>query len=349
MCYKDRIRKSGDHVNRLLRKLSLYVAIPSLMVGALSGCGGGNTPSDDDPATTPPAQLLQSDLQSLPNISTVGPQQYDILTKGEFSGVFGGTSTADIVTYLNDRVHYYLTKDDDAGVYPAKFKIDGWEKDGSDTSDKHRIRSASLFEHSGNVVVGAINIGTQLWLDGLVNNVDVKLILGDQEIPVDSSRVGIVMLGEGYTDKIRDEEGHWMDQPAFIRQGILLHEARHSDCTGGVSDDDLEVARHATSAQEFAQETKMTTCGHLHSFCPKDMKPYGNLPACDNEAWGAYSVEATFLSAMSVGDLSEVDKNIALASAIDRASRVEVGMHGLIHLKSAGAPDMSTSGHRDSH
>jgi hypothetical protein len=319
------------------------------MMGALSGCGSDDSAPDDTPPVTPPAQLLQADLQTLPNISPADLQRYDVMSAGSVTQVFGGNTAADLVTYLNDRVHYYLTKDDDAGVYPAKFSINGWEKDGSDTSDKRRIRSASLFEHSGSVVVGAINIGTQLWLDGLVNNVDVKLILGDQEVPVDSSRVGIVLLGEGYTDKIKDDQGQWMDLPAFYRQGILLHEARHSDCTGGVSDEDLEVARHATSAQEFARETKMTSCGHLHSFCPTDLKPYAGLPACDNEAWGAYSVEATFLSAMSVGDLSEVDRNIALASAIDRASRVQVGTHGMIYRQEAGTPDMSSSGYRASH
>jgi len=338
MCYKVRIRKSGDHLNRLLRKLSLYVAIPSLMMTALSGCGSEDQASDD-PHATPAAQLVKSDLQSLPNLSASGFQEFDARTEGRFTQVFGGNTAADLVNYLNTRLHYYLTPDDDAGIYPQKFDNDGWEKDEDGVANRHRLKEySSLFGQEGGVVLGALNIGTEYWLDGLINNTKVTLRLGDQYIPVDSSLVGIVLLGEGYTDKLSDGHKHWVDQPAFVRQGILLHEARHSDCTGGVSEADLKIARAATSAQEFAKKSTMTACGHLHTFCPADMKPYENMPACDSEAWGAYSVEGMFLTAMSMGDLSEVDKNVAMATAIDRLSRVQV--------KITGDPDMSSSGYR---
>jgi hypothetical protein len=339
-------------VKPLLRNLSLFVAIPSLMASALSGCSGdsdnNNNSSDSSPATSP-AQLLQNDLQSLPNISTIGFQHYDVLTDGTFSQIFGGTTANNLVQYLNDRVHYFLTKGDDVSIYPATFANDGWEQDANNTGDVHTFGQTFLADSGGGVVLGAINIGTELWLNGLINNVSVTMQLNDQVVPVDSSRVGIVVLGAGYTDKMSDQNGNSIDVPAFVRQGILLHEARHSDCTGGVTEQDLDVARGATSAQDFAQKTKMSSCGHLHSFCPAEIKPYAGLPACDDEPWGAYSVEATFLSAMSLSDLSEVDKNIALMEMFDRESRVLVGKGGIIYRQADGTPDMSTAGLQPSH
>jgi hypothetical protein len=157
--------------------------------------------------------------------------------------------------------------------------------------------------------------------------------IGAREIPLTSSRVGIVKMGELYAKKKRS--GAYV-LPSVMRQSTLIHEARHSDCTGGITKADIERYKQ----DEMIENSK---CGYMHSICPKGHQ-YEGYYACDDMAWGAYSVEAVYTAFVdkSCGNCTEAEKQVALAGAIDALSRVMVADDML--AGKLGEPDMSSSG-----
>ncbi len=116
---------------------------------------------------------------------------------------------------------------------------------------------------------------------------------------------------------------------------ILIHEARHSDCTGGVLASDLERF-------ENRQPMKRHECGHSHALCPSG--PLEGEFACDEHPWGAYVVDAIYSGAVSLTctNCSETDKTVAEAMSLDSISRLTYDFSDLMNGR-FGAPDMSSS------
>ena len=204
------------------------------------GASGCNSDSKNQEGAVPPPlsqiELYHSDYASLSAISGDTLSPFESLKPGLLSKIFGGMDGPAFVTYFNARVHYVYQQDADVSISPQSFTHTNWSK----------VATAE----SG-VVMGAVNLGTALWFMGLLDRTPVTLFAGGETIPLNSSRTGLVILGPGYKERsMRLEDGSAANVPPAYRQATLMHEARHSDCTGGIRQQDLEVARAATNRDE---------------------------------------------------------------------------------------------------
>lgn len=107
------------------------------------------------------------------------------------------------------------------------------------------------------------------------------------------------------------------------RIGTLVHEARHSDCTGGVKTSSLNayIKSYVKTTQVSTEITG--TCGHFHNICPPDSDYAGQL-ACDTHLWGSFAVGGMFslLIDSKCTNCSEDEKNQGMIDAQDQLSRV---------------------------
>ncbi|MBC7692465.1 MAG: hypothetical protein H7222_11940 [Methylotenera sp.] len=247
--------------------------------------------------------LVQGDFNLLSNL------QFNSASS-TFKQIFGGTTSNDVLTYIDERVKF---------VVPNTQNID----------QRILLNASSTPPESGGVIL-ASNIGTPLWLySETIKPQKVQFRVGNQAVPVSSSRVGIVMLGEGYRQNVG----------TMLRLSTLVHEARHSDCTGGISRADVQRIHDG-------QLPTQKTCGHLHVDCPVG-HPLAGLPACDDHSWGAYAIELVFtaITSRECTNCSETQKQQALAIASDSASRITVLTPMLDG--NLGAPDMTSGGVRN--
>jgi hypothetical protein len=178
----------------------------------------------------------------------------------------------------------------------------------------------------------ALNIGTALWFEALAQSPKkLGFRIGDSVVPLETSRVGIIQMGQGYTLK---KNGHYAF-PELARISTIVHEARHSDCTGGMSRADLERVIAGDMPVSHA-------CGHLHEVCPEGHE-YAGYYACDNEAWGAYSVEGVYAAAIAKAckNCTDEEKKVGLMMASDALSRV-IPLDDMMSGK-LGDPDMSST------
>jgi hypothetical protein len=223
-----------------------------------------------------------------------------------FAKVFGTPDNSGVMKYLSDRVHYIL---------PKSVKLD-----------------SRLSHSSFRIYTIALNVGTMFWLESLADAPKPYFVhVGGSLIPIQSSRVGIVKLGEGYT--VKDANPTLSSQ--MLRIATLIHEARHSDCTGGISSSDLEKLM-------LGDDPDKTNCGHLHVRCPEGHQ-YDGVYACDDEAWGAYSIEATYLSGImkNCPNCTAEEKSVATTIFADSLGRV-IPKNDMLAGK-LGDPDMSSS------
>jgi len=285
-----------------------------------SGCG-----KKEEPARTK-MELLQSDLADLKTKDHPGLKIFDQDSNGTFTKIFGGTSKEDVSAYLDARVHHYFDPlDRETYVYPASVLEQTWLR-GSDA----KVSGG----HSG-----AANVGTTLWLAGTIAKTPVTYVDHGQSFPVESTRTGIVMLEEGYLESEPAKDGSTIQLPPEYRQMILMHEARHSDCTGGLSNADATEISGDTSIDGLDKTLHTIHCGHLHVKCPAE-SDYAGIQACDSEAWGAYAVGEYFYRGVAQDpDISSYNFQIARAVIIDMQTRTLV--------RRSGEPDMSSEGFRD--
>jgi hypothetical protein len=324
----------------------LSILLLSSTTPLLTSCGGDGKPSDDgdDAHSAALHQLLQTDLAGIANYSDTGAVVLDQLSVSQatdedpskpalpiFSTVFGGTSGSDLMNYLNSRIQYYFSKYElkDATYSAGQLDYKNWL-----TSDIVNTRLfAGLFpsgassedsDSGASIEIAATNIGISYWMVGAVNNTVLSISVGDQNIVMNSPQNGIMEFGPGYT----------ADLPDFYRQSILIHEARHSDCTGGLSEQQIEKIRKEPNNAAFSQSRDAGECGHLHVVCPTG--EYQGLAACDDERYGAYGVQEVFvhaaaLSAMNSGDEDSIEQTEE--EELDTLSRL---------LVTTGQPDMSS-------
>lgn len=245
--------------------------------------------------------------------------QYDlggVDPKSVFAKAFGGVKTDNVVDYLDARINYIL---------PQKVKLNS-RLGVAETVDADQPTDDKIY-------TVALNVGTVLWFEALAKLPQkIEFTIDGDKIPLESSRVGIIQLGEGYTLK-KDDDYIF---PQVIRVSTLVHEARHSDCTGGALASDLARIIKGELPSSHA-------CGHLHVRCPEGHAYEGSF-ACDAEAWGAYSIEAVYDLALmkTCKNCSTADKKMAEIAAADSLSRVLIPLEDLYNGK-AGAPDMSSS------
>lgn len=305
-----------------------FAAFAVLVLG-LYGCGH----SSNAPAPLAGKDLVQQDVQKISSLNSAGPQAFDGRYNGYFTQIFGGTSGANVLNYFNTRVKYFISSNDDAHL---------------ETQSRSGSLPAFLNDDSNDtnsdVRVGAINIGFSYWFSGLIKNEYYIIDLNQQRIPVDSPRVGIIQLGDGYTEIGFDTNGNQVHIPSEYRQAILMHEARHSDCTGGLTDADIASAKQLEGTTDFPSNYSRISCGHLHVVCPASHS-YAGYYACDKEAWGAYAVGAVYSDALTTSSLSDSDEQIMAEAALDNYDRLLVDAKDMLAGK-LGKPDMTSDGVR---
>jgi hypothetical protein len=311
-------------------KIYGFFALVIILLGV--GC---SQPADDNTDTTEnPKQLVAGDLQAMAQFQSPSVAAFDQSNRNLFTAIFGGEDGPALRAYLDARIHYYFTPAEMASFssQPSDFVHKGWYT--SATPETGGVADTV------NSALGAANIGTQIWLNGLVDNTPVTIYAEGQTIAVADSRVGLMMIGPAYIGFIHATDGNDYPVPSGFRQSILLHEARHSDCTGGIGQADLDILRQSPSAQWTDANFKDRECGHLHTYCPSG--EFKNKLACDDLPWGAYAVQYVYLQA-TINSYDGVDHAIMEATLADMRSRLLFDVDDML-TGQMGAPDMSTEG-----
>lgn len=268
-----------------------------------------------DPAlTSDERSLLVSDLNKALDFQVkVNPTSF-------YGKAFGAGDSSGVIQYLSDRVHYLIPESAD-----LESRLSIPHASSSSTNAPSPTSAGGLYTM-------ATNVGTVLWFEALAAAPsELDFTLGDMRIPLTSSRVGIVQIGEGYT---LQKNGQYAF-PQIVRIATLVHEARHSDCTGGISRSDLQKLQNGDIPENHS-------CGHLHVRCPAG-HDYEGAFACDGEAWGAYSIQALYAAALvkNCSNCTAEEQNQALMIFSDSLNRV-IPAEAMLAGK-LGAPDMSSS------
>lgn len=268
--------------------------------GGTSGGTSGGTGVDityDSELTPQESQALTSSTKAMATYQIDGSRiKY-------FSQVFGGNRSSSVVNYVETRVNYALS---------------------GDTNYQDRlVPPPSLLR---NLQVFAFNPSTSIWYDAkAAEPTDTKIRINNQLVDINSSRIGVMQFGDLY-----------VGSPASLQAATIVHEARHSDCTGGALATDID--RHE---QGLPKENKK--CGHLHGVCPPG-HIYAGQVACDLLPWGAYIMDAMYSVAIveTCTNCSEADLQAAEANALDCLERPAYSIEDLFN-GALGAPDMSSS------
>ena len=266
-----------------------------------------------DPSVSEEQQsLLQQDAYNVLHY------QLNLPSNSFYQQSFGGAKITALLPYLNDRIQYILASDDTDYLNDRIRTI--WLPRLQDTADENSVS-----------IQMASNVGTALWFESVRQNTKIAMKIGVNAVPITSPRVGIIALGPGYTTTAAKNHFSSMD-----RSAALVHEARHSDCTGGLSTEDK-------LALKSGRDIINSTCGHSHVLCPPG-HPLAGIFACDGHPWGAYAIEWVYANSVAQGcvNCDAVTKSVALMVATDAASRV-TNFQSLLAGK-AGKPDMTSEG-----
>lgn len=273
---------------------------------------------------------MQKDILALPTMKTAAVSEYDQSHGGVYSAIFGGVTGVDVARYLNQRIrHFHTAAEIKRARDQAGFSDDGAMSD-PDLNEKMRSADREFI---------AINAGAGLFLSSVISGRVLKLRIGDQVFEGSSPRVGLMEIGKTYVTE-QYVKGRPFPIPTVVRQSVLLHEARHSDCTGGVTQDLITQLRTSKNAQETDRLVKDKSCAHFHSYCTSgDLE---GIPACDDHPWGAYAIDLVFLRAIR-SDLGRYDQAIVDAQLLDLTTRFKFDFNEMLDGK-MGPPDMSSTG-----
>jgi hypothetical protein len=308
-------RALSTHSHRLSLIKKLFITSVSIV---LTGCVFGQDQFADlnrldaqTPGIHLDPELSQGESQKVSqDMGLLRTLEFDGSKVKYFSDIFGGNDAASVENYLNDRVHWIVS---------SKKNLDGSVVSLSNTF--------GAMNSSSTPQVVATNIGAAIWFSALVSGgQSAGIQIGRDLVEIRSTRSGVIQLGVAYSSDLADP---------LLRVSTLVHEARHSDCTGGVSKQDLRLLRSG-------KDPTRKDCGHLHADCPAG-HPYAGYPACDDHPWGAYAVEADYMAAIAktCQNCSAQDQKVATVVFADAASRV-LQLDDLLDGK-YGAPDMSSS------
>lgn len=353
------MKKNKNHLlNRVNKgvasRLLSFVATSALIFTLLTACqpqkNSGARITAEDPKPTPSAEAdekqkneaaespvdafkkrLAADLESLKSGAVI--EMEEAKSKGYFRKVFGGISSREVRQYLDDRVKIYLHEDElkDASLIPMEFRYTKWAE---------IPNLEKQMEDKGAEIV-AFNLGGSLFRSGAIDGVVPVLSLpGHKPIRIDNPRVGVIVVGKGYTDVLEISPGKRVALPVGDRLNTLLHEARHSDCPGGSSSSDFVVGRTAENYLAFSAQFKKTQCGFPHSICP-EKSSFAGLPACDSAPWGPYAIGAIYTTAIAAKEADLKIRRFYEALAADAISRISYSYEDLLNGK-LGEPDMSS-------
>jgi len=320
----------------------LFLLIPLVATGLLiQGCGGGKSTKKSEP---PPPQRdslkeqLQKSLDGFADLDPASIRQYNSKTRGLFGSVFGGVTGSDVRTFVDERISLYLTENEfkDSRTSPATFLNQGMFASFNSTGSGSPIRRKAQ--------LGASNVGTFLWYLGLINDEDVSFTSGDQTLAITSPRVGLMKIGPGFDEQVHLSSGESYRWPRAYGQGLLVHEARHSDCTGGISKAQIEQLKHMNNYDETLLTFPDLACGHIHAKCTRG--DFAGLSACDRHPFGSYSTQLIFIQSL-MDSFHGVDLELMRYLQADLKSRLEAYSFEDLLSGRLGEPDMSSAGVRE--
>ena len=335
-----------------LSKRSFALAVFASLALGLSACSpetsADNSNHDEgDPQASSLAskQLVADDVaafDSQEDLSLTIPQTGTFYKA--FQSVFNGFSGSDIRAYMDLRIHSFFSQYDIAhSAEPTAGVLNEPEP-------------AGKLDEKAKAVVGAANIGALAWFQTLFVNRPLTFVIAGQTIQPKSSRVGIMMIGPGYDRVQQNSDGSLFRFPREYRQSILIHEARHSDCTGGITQSAIDRARMIGSFNGFLEKTQESNCAHLHAICPSWHNLH-DLAGCDDKPWGAYAVQSMYsfalyykakahgdLVLMRIMEISAADAATRLLYVIDANDSEHVPHISRLFNGQFGPPDMSSTG-----
>jgi hypothetical protein len=228
-----------------------------------------------------------------------------------FDKAFGRGSETSVIKFIDERIGYFIGA-----------KVDDNKRFGYTTAMKSENDKA---------VTIATNIGTAAWLAAIGRKRPISFFVNNSAVPVTDPRIGIVQLAEGYTNFA----GSGRPMNALARTAVLVHEARHSDCTGGLKERDVLNLT-------IGQPPENRSCGHLHTICTAG--DYANLPACDGREWGAYAMGWLYANefAKSCENCTEAMLQTAAVVAIDSLQRIEKSTQIAMRQGTLPPPDLSS-------
>jgi len=317
---------------------TLLVFAFAVSIALLSGCGSDNDVKKESAPQKDMGQIrglvkANTDFQFSSSLrdsekDTIYEDLYTLMNQKlapadgrAFTKLFGGNSMA-VLKYLNQRMHYFIY-DDGAAIKIQREVYTDQERDPV---------SATML---------ALNLGTLYWIEVLAGK-GTSFSFDGTSVPITSSRVGLIGFGDA----------HFNEAP-ISRLSTLVHEARHSDCSGGLKTVVVTKIKAANLQADrvSAVADANPNCMYLHVRCPTTWTladgtphPLAGKIACDGNEYGPYFVEAAYTSLIANGkctNCSEEEKQVAKISMMDSLSRV-------IKIKDyyAGkwaAPDMTSS------
>lgn len=303
----------------LTKGIALVLVLFSLPFFGLHGCGRKNSELPRERVTfdnLPSGAVYDSELTGQERevletaLAKLGSLRLNAQNVDWFREIFGGSESNDVNRFLEDRAKFFVSSSTN---WISRVRINGQPVEAGAPRSVHPD-------------VVALNLGTELWINAVANAPHtLQFIFNDRLLDIPSTRIGIIQLGPGFT------RHHALELAA-----VFVHEARHSDCTGGLRASDLERIRRGEVPQN-------PLCGHTHVRCPPG-HDYAGLFACDGHAWGAYSTDSVYSAGIVLGCVScnETEKQIAGLQSIDSLSRVLVDVESMLD-GDFGSPDMSSS------
>lgn len=308
-----------------MKKLAAIPLLALLFVGCSDGGDATAPPNPKELYKSDVSNLYQSSFSS--SASSVNSEYNNAFTK-----IFGGTSGYNVANYINTRLAHVWNVDDlvKSQIYPSDL---GSSKSWLDINDVEP-------ETNSDVQTEASNNGVSLWLVGKIEGKSVMVYNGTETVHISNPREGIITLGKAYA-KNSVIGGRAVALPRDYRLAIVVHEARHSDCTGGFPASYIQKARAASSFESFLASigTEQLQCGHLHVICPRS-HDFAGYAACDKENWGAYSVGAFYAAGtFALYPYGSIEREIMEYEVVDSFSRL-LGVSD--HDLSSTSPDMGS-------
>ena len=286
--------------------------ISSLLALLFIGCSD----SGDSAAAPSPKELYQKDMNKLYQASFYsGASAINSEYNNAYTKIFGGSSGYNVADYINTRLAHVWNMEDytQSQIYPADL---GTTKSWLNLSEGEP-------DTNSDVQTDASNNGVLLWLVGKIEGKSVTVLYKSESVNLSNPRDGIITLGKSYaTHAVYGYQSFAI--PTDYRISTIVHEARHSDCTGGFPSSYIQKARAASSLESFLASigTEQLQCGHLHVECPRS-HDFAGYPACDKEAWGAYSIGAFYSTgAISNYPYGSLEREMMEFSATDSFSRL---------------------------
>jgi len=272
----------------MLKRWGILIIAPFL----LSSCGlfkkdGIYNITFDSSVPDEQKELLTQDLEVIEslNFSGVSSDDLDKIDLPELSSTSLGN-------FLKERIRYIVGESYDADTKRTIV---------SSSYNYNPAVFASFSSPFDRIVTVMTNTGSSVYLAGKKSNVLYSLDVADENILINTTRVGIIKIGEGLfsSTKLKSSSSSSLAR-RLLRLSTLFHEARHSDGNG-------------------------TNAGFPHTKCT-----YGDFAgyyACESNTNGPYNLEAMLLRHFyrACSNCNETELSAIQLAASDAASRLVYG------------------------